>query len=65
MWEPVPGGPKKGFKLDRVAFDEALKNYYRLHGWDENGVPTLETLESLNLKYVGEDLKRLGKYRNA
>jgi aldehyde:ferredoxin oxidoreductase len=63
MWEPIPGGPKKGFQFDPQSFREALKNYYHLHGWDENGVPTQKTLESLNLKYVGEELERLGKYQ--
>ncbi len=26
-----------------------LDEYYRLHGWDENGVPTPETLERLGI----------------
>ena len=62
MWEPVAGGPKKGFKLEKELFEQALKQYYELHGWNEEGIPTPETLESLNLKFVGEELERLGKY---
>lgn len=62
MWEPVESGPHKGFKFDKGSWNEALDNYYSLHGWDENGIPSKKTLENLNLKYVGEDLERLGKY---
>lgn len=62
MWEPVQGGPKKGFHLDKESFDQALDQYYKLHGWDERGIPTQKTLESLNLKFAGEELERLGKY---
>ena len=62
MWEPVAGGPKKGFKLEKELFEQALKQYYELHGWNEEGIPTPETLKSLNLKFVGEELERLGKY---
>ena len=61
MWEPVAGGPKKGFKLEKELFEQALKQYYELHGWNEEGIPTPETLESLNLKFAGEELERLGK----
>jgi len=31
------------------AFDKMLDDYYKLRGWDENGVPTKDTLESLDL----------------
>ncbi len=34
--------------LDRVEFEKALDEYYRLRGWDENGVPTREKLKELN-----------------
>lgn len=45
--EPLPEGPGKGLvtKLDKM-----LPEFYKLRGWDENGVPTEETLESLGLK---------------
>jgi aldehyde:ferredoxin oxidoreductase len=62
MWEPVAGGPKKGFQLEKELFEQALTQYYALHGWNEEGIPTPETLESLNLKFIGEQLERLGKY---
>jgi aldehyde:ferredoxin oxidoreductase len=35
--------------LDRAEFVGALDEYYQLRGWDENGVPTGEKLNELNL----------------
>ena len=44
--EPIANGPSKGqtSKLDIV-----LPDYYKSRGWDENGVPTPETLKRLGL----------------
>jgi aldehyde:ferredoxin oxidoreductase len=39
----------RGRSLDRDKFNAMLDEYYELHGWDENGVPTQETLERLGL----------------
>lgn len=49
--EPTPIGLPiaKGKKIDRVKFEKMLDEYYQLHQWDENGVPTKETLERLGL----------------
>lgn len=44
--EPIPEGPQKG-KTSRLA--EMLPLYYEVRGWDANGVPTGEKLESLGL----------------
>ncbi len=44
--EPIPEGPGKG-KLSRVP--EMLPEYYKLRGWDEEGVPTEETRKRLDL----------------
>lgn len=45
--EPIPEGPSKGevFKLD-----DMLKEYYKLRGWDEKGVPTAEKLNELGIQ---------------
>jgi len=43
-------------------FQDLLTEYYRLRGWDEKtGRPTRETLERLGLKYVADELEKLGK----
>jgi aldehyde:ferredoxin oxidoreductase len=62
MWEPVESGPRKGFRFDRESWDKALDDYYKVHGWNKNGIPSKERLETLNLKYAGEELERLGRY---
>ena len=60
--EPVPSGPLAGWKLDETRFNRMLDEYYDLHGWDrETGFPTRETLASLGLEHVADDLERIGK----
>jgi aldehyde:ferredoxin oxidoreductase len=44
--EPLPEGPGKGLV---TKLDQMLPEFYKLRGWDENGVPTAETLEALGL----------------
>jgi len=38
-----------GAKLDRKKFKKMIDEFYQHHGWDENGVPTAETLKRLGL----------------
>jgi aldehyde:ferredoxin oxidoreductase len=45
---PIKTGPSKGL-LSKVP--EMLPEYYKLRGWDENGVPTEERLEHLQLAH--------------
>ena len=45
--EPIPAGPSKG---EVCELDQMLPQYYKLRGWDKEGVPTKETLEELGLK---------------
>lgn len=45
--EPIPGGPSKGH-IHHLS--ELLPEYYAVRGWDENGMPTEETLDRLGLK---------------
>jgi len=47
--EPIPAGPAKG-QVNRL--NEMLPEYYRLRGWDEQGVPTREKLAELGLAGV-------------
>ncbi len=48
-FEPVPEGPAKGHRIDPTGFNQMLEEYYRLHGWDENGRPTKEGLKRLEI----------------
>ncbi len=45
-------GPAAGKAIGREAFAEGLREYYRLRGWDENGVPT-----EAKLAEVGVDVR--------
>ncbi|KUO49390.1 MAG: hypothetical protein APF76_08440 [Desulfitibacter sp. BRH_c19] len=51
--------PKEAIKKDLVVhLDEMLDDYYRLRGWDNNGVPTEEKLKELGLEYLVKDLPK-------
>lgn len=43
----IPGIQGKAINRDR--FSKMLNEYYEFHGWDENGVPTPETLRRLGI----------------
>jgi len=44
--EPMPDGPAKGHV---VELGQMLPEFYRLRGWDEDGVPTGAKLTELGL----------------
>ncbi|SHJ67758.1 aldehyde:ferredoxin oxidoreductase [Dethiosulfatibacter aminovorans DSM 17477] len=46
LTEPIAEGPSKGH-VHRLS--EMLPKYYKERGWDKNGIPTQEKLESLGL----------------
>jgi aldehyde:ferredoxin oxidoreductase len=57
---PIPEGPLKGVRafLDENDMKEAIREYYRVRGWDETyGVPLPETLEKLGLSWAVNDAK--------
>jgi hypothetical protein len=49
-----------GKPLDEAATYAALKWHYKRNGWDENGVPTPETLAELGLEEVRRGAGREG-----
>ena len=60
--EPIPSGPKKGWKLDRERWDSLLDEYYEMHNWDKKtGFPTRKCLEDLDLNEIANDLEKAGK----
>ena len=64
MNEPIPTGSVAGWKMERKAYDTLLDEYYELHNWDkETSFPTRKCLEDLDLKYIADDLKKVGKLR--
>ena len=47
--EPHPDGASAGHAIGSASFDEALDEYYRVRGWDAEGVPLPETLARLSV----------------
>ena len=41
---------------------ELLDSYYKLKGWNDDGIPTKETLEELGLGYVAREFEKTGVY---
>ena len=60
--DPIPTGPLKGMKLQREEYDELLDTYYRLRGWNSQGVPTRETLKRLGLEDIIPTLEKSGRF---
>ncbi|MHA2364520.1 MAG: aldehyde ferredoxin oxidoreductase C-terminal domain-containing protein, partial [Candidatus Hodarchaeales archaeon] len=50
--EPTPLGFPivKGKKIDRSKFETMIDEYYAMHGWDNNGVPTEKTIQKLGIE---------------
>ena len=49
FFEPWQYGFQKGTCIEKEKFEVLLDEYYKEHGWDEQGIPTRETLERLGL----------------
>ncbi len=49
MHEPIPEGPSAGMFCPPEELAAMLDEYYRLRGWDADGVPSAERLASLGL----------------
>ncbi len=56
--EPVVDGPYKGIKIDRKEWEWAQSEYYRLHGWDEDGFITPEKAKELGIEEIIEDIAK-------
>jgi aldehyde:ferredoxin oxidoreductase len=44
--------------------EKLLDAYYKFKGWDNQGIPTKESLHELDLDYVSEDLEQRGIIKN-
>jgi aldehyde:ferredoxin oxidoreductase len=54
--QPIPDGPSKGMYSPPEEFNAMLEEYYRIRGWDANGIPTREKLTALGLDEAAGDL---------
>jgi len=48
--DKMPDGATQGESISPDVFDALLDEYYDLRGWDRDGIPTLATLERLELQ---------------
>ena len=48
----VEGGLLKGKRIERSQFEEALTTYYRMRGYDDEGIPIREKLQELNIEWA-------------
>jgi aldehyde:ferredoxin oxidoreductase len=55
LLEPVSDGPNAGKSPD---LEFILDDYYRVRGWDRNGIPTPQKLSELGLSHLIEALER-------
>jgi len=44
--------------------EKLLDAYYKFKGWDNQGIPTRESLQELDLGYIAEDLEQRGIMKN-
>jgi aldehyde:ferredoxin oxidoreductase len=50
MKEGLEGGMASGQKIPEEAFNQMLSEYYKLRGWDEEGIPKRDTLRRLGIE---------------
>ena len=44
--------------------EKLLDAYYKFKGWDNEGIPTKESLQELGMDYVSKDLEQRGIIKN-
>ena len=47
---PIPEGPSKGAVVNKSDFEKELEEYYKLWGWNSEGVPSKESLAALDIR---------------
>lgn len=56
FFEELESGSRKGQRIKKEEFDKAVKLFYEIAGWDEEGRPTPGKLYELGLDYVVAEL---------
>ena len=57
FYKPLVGtGPTTGMAVTREEMETALDEYYRLAGFTNNGIPTRETLKTLEIEWAADYL---------
>jgi aldehyde:ferredoxin oxidoreductase len=52
FFEPQTSGALSKTAVDKAELSAAIKGYYGMMGWSEEGVPRLETLQSLGIGWA-------------
>lgn len=52
LFEPLESGAFEGTAIPRDEFEHAIRLYYEMRGWDDEGRPTPATLHRLDLGWV-------------
>ena len=54
FFTPLKKGRYDGKSVPKKEFGKAVKSYYRMMGWDDEGVPTIEKLAELDIDWLKE-----------
>lgn len=65
-WIQIPTGKEEKFKQFIMDWGEEGKTFpnYKFKGWNNEGIPTKETLDELGLDYASKDLELRGILKN-
>jgi aldehyde:ferredoxin oxidoreductase len=58
--DKILSGPGKGKGVTKEQVEQMLDDYYAARGWDNNGNPSREILEDLDLGFAADALEKLG-----
>ncbi|HDO42301.1 MAG TPA: aldehyde ferredoxin oxidoreductase, partial [Candidatus Bathyarchaeota archaeon] len=58
-YEPLTKGPYANSVVEKSKMQEAIKEYYKTIGWDENGIPLSKELKRLGLEDVDKKLEQI------
>ncbi len=57
--EPLPDEPSKGLILKKAEFNRMLDEYYKVRGWNHNGIPTKKKLVDLELAQAAREIETI------
>jgi aldehyde:ferredoxin oxidoreductase len=61
FYHPFAGGKYDGEAMDREKVQGFLDEYYAQHGWDNNGVPTEELVQRLEIEKMARQVRKFSE----